>query len=202
MNTVYDKSAPIFLEFYLFQRMVGLFPAKPGSKPPFTLSHVARSRSWDSLDGADRGPHRFDPVRMLSLESSKEELFVSKHSGHMWSRCLIEVLHRGVRLIRCYLQYIHASQNPRSAFRLRRLAESGCPRRVLVATALSLWCCAHFRTWWPLFLAGARETSCFGPKSTFSDRRKGSERLYFDMQILWQVRHFGQGGDRRGALIS
>ena len=29
-----------------------------------------------------------------------------------------------------------------------------------------------FRTWWSLFVAGARETSCFGaPKSTFCDRR-------------------------------
>ena len=37
-----------------------------------------------------------------------------------------------VRLIRCYLQYIHASRNRRHAFRLRRLAESGCLQRVLV----------------------------------------------------------------------
>ena len=35
-----------------------------------------------------------------------------------------------VRLIRCYL-------TPPSAFRLRRLAESACPRRVLLVTALS-----------------------------------------------------------------
>ena len=61
---------------------------------------------------------------------------------------------------------------------------------MLVATAFSLWCCAHFRTWWSLFVAGARETSCFGgPKSTFRDRRKGSERFYFEVQILWQVQH-------------
>ena len=33
---------------------------------------------------------------------------------------------------------------------------------MLVATALSLWCGAHFRTWWSLFVAGTRETSCFG----------------------------------------
>ena len=45
-------------------------------------------------------------------------------------RCLIEVLRIRVRLIRCYLQYIHASRNPRSAFRLRRLAKSAWPRRV------------------------------------------------------------------------
>ena len=31
-------------------------------------------------------------------------------------RCLIELLHGRVWLIRCYLQYIHASQNRRSAF--------------------------------------------------------------------------------------
>ena len=63
--------------------------------------------------------------------------------------------------------------------RLRRLAESGCPWRVLQATTLSLWCRAHFGTWRSLFVAGARETSCFGaPKPTFRDRCKGSELLY------------------------
>ena len=37
---------------------------------------------------------------------------------------------------------------------------------------------AHFRTWWSLFVAGTRETSRFGgPKSTFRDRRTGSERF-------------------------
>ena len=30
-------------------------------------------------------------------------------------RCVIEVLRQGARLICCYLQYIHASRNPRSA---------------------------------------------------------------------------------------
>ena len=46
-------------------------------------------------------------------------------------------------------------------------------------------------------VAGARDTSCFrGPKSTFPDRRKGSERFYFEMQISRQVQHFGHGGDR------
>ena len=74
-------------------------------------------------------------------------------------------------------------QNSRSAFRLRRLANSAWPRRALVATALSLWFRAHFRTWWSLFLAGARETSRLGPKSTFRDKCKGSE----EMQISWQV---------------
>ena len=47
------------------------------------------------------------------------------------------------------------------------------PWRVLVATALSLWCRAHFRTWWSLCVAGESETSCFGaPKSTFRDRHR------------------------------
>ena len=41
-------------------------------------------------------------------------------------------------------------------------------------------------------MAGARETSCFGaPKSTFRDRCKGSELLYFEVQFSWQVQHFG-----------
>ena len=63
---------------------------------------------------------------------------------------------------------------------------------------------AHFRAWWSLFVAGARETSCFGaPKSTFRDRRKpGSEFFYFEMQFSWQAQHFGYGGDRRGAQTS
>ena len=47
---------------------------------------------------------------------------------------------------------MHASRNPRSASRLRRLAKSGWLERDLVATALSLWCRAHFRTWWSLFV--------------------------------------------------
>ena len=52
------------------------------------------------------------------------------------------------------------------------------PQRVLVATALWFWRRAHFRTSWSLFVAGAREISWFGgPKSTFRDRCKGSERL-------------------------
>ena len=39
----------------------------------------------------------------------------------------------------------------------------------------------HFRTWWSLFVANGGEKSCFGgPKSTFRDRCKGSERLYLD----------------------
>ena len=91
-----------------------------------------------------------------------------------------------------FTAYIRASRSRRHAFRLRRLAKSGWRRRVLVATALSLCCRAHFRTWWSLCMAGARETSCFGgPKSTFRDRCKGSERLYFEVQISWQVQHFG-----------
>ena len=94
-------------------------------------------------------------------------------------RCLIEVSHGRGRLVRCYLQYIHASRNPRSAFRLRRVARSAWPRRVLLATALLLW---------SLFVAGARGSSCFGgPRPTSRDRRKGSQRLYFEMQSSWQV---------------
>ena len=42
--------------------------------------------------------------------------------------------------------------------------------------------------------SGARETSCFGaPKSTFHDRCKGSELLYFELQFSWQAQHFGHG---------
>ena len=76
---------------------------------------------------------------------------------------------------------------------LRRLAKSAWARRVLVATALSLWCRAHFRTWWSLFVAGAKKTSCFrAPKLIFRDECKGSERLYFEVQISWQVQHFDE----------
>ena len=66
---------------------------------------------------------------------------------------------------------------------------------MLVATALLLRRRMHFRTRWSLFVAGIRETACFGgPKSTFRDRRKGSERCYFDAQISWQLQHFRHGG--------
>ena len=87
--------------------------------------------------------------------------------------------------------------------RLPRLAESVCLRRVLPTTALSLWCRAHFCIWWSFFVAGSRETSCFGASSsTFRDRCKGSELFYFELQFSWQVQHFGHGGDCRGAQIS
>ena len=37
-------------------------------------------------------------------------------------------------------------------------------------------------------MTGARETSCFGaPKSTFRDRRKGSELFYLEMQFSWPL---------------
>ena len=123
-----------------------------------------------------RGRFRYSPNSVVTLGV----LTVSaKH------RCPIEVLHRRVRLVRYYLQYSHASRNPRSAFRLRLLAKSAWRARVLPATPLSLWCCVHFRTWWSLFMAGTRDTSCFGgPKSTFRDRCKGWERLYFEVQTL------------------
>ena len=38
--------------------------------------------------------------------------------------------------------------------------------------------------------------------STFRDRCNGLELSYFELQISWQVQHFGHGGDRRGAQIS
>ena len=82
-------------------------------------------------------------------------------------------------------------------------SQNQCGRERVVETALSLWHRAHFQTWWSLFVAGARETSCFGaPKSTFRDRCKGSERLDFETQILREVPRFGHGSDLRGALIS
>ena len=51
-------------------------------------------------------------------------------------------------------------------------------------------------------MAGARETSCFGGATpTFRDRRKGSERLYFEAQISWQadmaVSDFKTGAENR-----
>ena len=86
-----------------------------------------------------------------------------------------------------YSIYIHASRHRQCAFRLRRLAESGGRRWVLLATALSLWRHAHLGTsWW------RKGTSCFGaPKSTESDRCKGLDLLCFEMQFSWQVQHFG-----------
>ena len=77
-------------------------------------------------------------------------------------------------------------------------------RRIWVSAAgasndcARMWCRAHFRTWWSLFVAGAGETSCFGAsKSTFRDRCKGSELFYFEMQFSWPVQHIEQVGDRQ-----
>ena len=36
----------------------------------------------------------------------------------------------------------------------------------------------------------------------FRGRRRGSEWLYFDVQIAWQLQHFGHGGGLRRAMIS
>ena len=59
------------------------------------------------------------------------------------------------------------------------------------------------RTLSMMIVAGARETSCFGgATSTFRDRCKGSERLYFERQISCQVQLLGHGGALRRALIS
>ena len=52
--------------------------------------------------------------------------------------CSIGGAHRRVRLSRCYLHYIHASRDLRSAFQLRRLVETTGPQVVFSSTALSL----------------------------------------------------------------
>ena len=66
--------------------------------------------------------------------------------------CVIEVSRGRVRLVRCYFQHFHASRNPRSAFRLRMLAESGWLSLVLGSRRSA----AHFCAWWPLLVTGAR----------------------------------------------
>ena len=77
---------------------------------------------------------------------------------------------RPANLLLFTVQCIHASRNPLNALRLRRFAKSGGLARVLVATALSLGCRAHFRT-------GARRKAK-GNLVFWWSRRKGSERLY------------------------
>ena len=125
------------------------------------------------------------------------------YGGRKAAGAWIAEAHGRERPIRCYLQYIHGSRHRQCALRLRRLAGSGWLRRVLLATVLSLWRRVHFGTWWSLFVAGARETSCLGAsKSTFRDRCKGSELFYFEVQFSWQAQVVGHGGDRRGAQIS
>ena len=92
---------------------------------------------------------------------------------------------RRVRLIRCYLQHIHDSQHRPCALRLCRLAKSGWPQWVLLATTLSLWCRVHGGDFSRqaqgkpralvlqsrLFVTGARDRSCFKSKCTFRGRR-------------------------------
>ena len=61
------------------------------------------------------------------------------------------------------------------------------------------------KIWWAgvvTFRGRCAGNLLFWPKSTFRDRCKGSEQVYFEMQISWQVQHFGCGGDLGGALIS
>ena len=55
-----------------------------------------------------------------------------------------------------------------------------------------------------VFVASAEETSCFpGPKSTFRDRCKGSERFTSKCRFRGRyLQHFGHGGDLRRALAS
>ena len=65
--------------------------------------------------------------------------------------CLIEVLRRRVRLIRCYLQHMHASRNLRSALRLRRLAQN------LPGTSGAYLDCSHSR-------CGAVHLDCAGSR--------------------------------------
>ena len=51
------------------------------------------------------------------------------------------------------------------------------------------------------FRGRRKGASCFGAsKSTFRDRCKGSELFYVEVQLSWQVQHFGHGGDRGGAV--
>ena len=54
---------------------------------------------------------------------------------------------------------------------------------MLAATALSLWRPAHFRTRWSLFVAGAREPSCFG----------GPKGSTLDMVVIWTRSNFVTG---------
>ena len=74
--------------------------------------------------------------------------------------CLIEVS-SGRPCNSLLLQYIHSPRYDGSAFRLRRLAETGGPAWALFKTALSLCCCAHVRTFLITFLGRRRGNLVF-----------------------------------------
>ena len=79
---------------------------------------------------------------------------------------------------------VHASRNPRSAFRLRRLAESGWPRRVLLTTAPRILVHGGHCSW----QAQGKPRALVLLSSTFRDRWKGSELFYFELvagAALW-----------------
>ena len=117
-------------------------------------------------------------------------------------RCLVEVLHRGVQLICCYLHYTFmpleilevyfdcaSSQNLGGrGGRLSGLRSRWGAVRIFGHGGHFSWQ-AHGK---PRFLV-VQSLTC-------RDRRKGSERFCREMQFSWQ--HFGYGGEIGRALIS
>ena len=122
-----------------------------------------------------------------------------------------------MRLIRCYLQYIHASQTPPSAFRLRRLAEAAGASNdcalVVVPCAFSYMVVtfrgrrkANLVFWWSkveFFVTGARDRSGFASKCRFRGRCNTlamvvivevtgvvNRSFWTCGSISWQAQHF------------
>ena len=80
------------------------------------------------------------PVRASNLFSSNSVVTLGVLTVVVKGRCLIEVSRGRVGLIRCYLQYMHASRNPQSAFRLQArkiwLAGAGASRDCALVVVL------------------------------------------------------------------
>ena len=113
------------------------------------------------------------PVRASNLFSSNSVVTLGVLTVVVKGRCLIEVSRGRVGLIRCYLQYMHASRNPQSAFRLQArkiwLAGAGASRDCALVVVLRAFSdmVVTFRgrrkgnlvLWWfqsRLFVTGAR----------------------------------------------
>ena len=75
-------------------------------------------------------------------------------------------------------------------------------RRVLLATALSLWRRAQFGTWVSLSWQAQGKLRVLVLQSRLFVTGARDRSIYFEMQFSWQVQHFGHAGDRQGAQIS
>ena len=121
------------------------------------------------------------PVRS-SLDSVLRPFFgvqesLSVRAGRVWMKIHFAPLFESSSL---KMHFSSKNTKQKGLWRLKVFLQckSACRGRVLLATALSLWCRAHFRTWWSL------RGRCKG-NLVFSWSK-------VEMQFLWQVTYFAR----------